>query len=386
MAPRVELPSVPGDGSRPDTDPPATALEPAALALSPGLAQVTHLRQRLDPQIAALRTHLDWEQAQDPVEALRQLRVATRRLRAFTRLFAPTLGAKRAKRVRRRLRTITRGIGPLREWDVTLAHLHAVHQTAPPLGRAAFEHVIAWAQARRTKTIGKARQVLANPDVARLADDLESDLDRICGRILRRQDTLAQDVWAMLAPVLDGVFGDLPQQREESDVEPLHEIRARAKRLRYALELLRPALGEAYRPLRRPAKRLQRSLGTHHDHALMAALLNEHAEQLRAQGLQTLAAALDPHVTALLELRRAAHQEALPHLAVLSHGRYVAIAREQLGVGPAPVDGPSPPDADATSEVSTSDARLLAPQPPDDTPYVETPDNTSNGSAEDPAD
>ena len=54
------------------------------------------------------------------VDAVHDLRVATRRLREALRLFGPWLPGEETRRVRRRLRQITRGLGPVRDQDVAL--------------------------------------------------------------------------------------------------------------------------------------------------------------------------------------------------------------------------------------------------------------------------
>src|SRR5438874_1912100 len=58
------------------------------------------------------------QHADDDVEHVHHLRVATRRTAAALRLFRDCLPAKRAKEARKRLKRIRRAAGEARDWDV----------------------------------------------------------------------------------------------------------------------------------------------------------------------------------------------------------------------------------------------------------------------------
>ncbi len=316
------------------------ASTPAEVPLqTPAMAQVAHLRRRLEPHLTVLHEDVDWQHAEDPIEALRRLRVATRRLRAFTRVFAPMLGAKRARRLHKQLRRVTRGVGPLREWDVLLDGLLAEHAEADPLLRAALEYVIVDGRTQRAKAASQAEDAVARVDVRAVAERLDRDLDLVCGRLSRLDDRLPAEIWTLIEPTLERTFDRLPHPEHEHEVETLHEVRVRAKRLRYALELLRPTLGTAYRPLRKPAKRIQRLIGEHHDRALLASVLGRHRALLDGQGLTTLAEALRPLEERLLAQRKDAHASAIPVLGLLERQRYHQLAAQALGIALDPEPG-----------------------------------------------
>ncbi len=363
---RADAPAEEAEGGR-DVSAPQTPCPPPP-PLSPGLAQVAQLRRRMEPQILSLRINASYEEAEDPTEAVHQLRVSSRRLRSFVALFSPVIGDKPAARLRRRLRRITRGVGPLREWDVNLERLRALHDGAEPLPRAALEHVIAWAEQQRSPTVAEARKAVRRVDTETLACALEDALDRICGRLLRLEADLDPLAWTLLEPELERAFAELPVEREETDVEPLHEVRTRAKRLRYALELLKPTMGDGYRRLRRPARAIQRALGDHHDLSLLVEMLQERRDVLVEQGLHTLAGALEPVIADQLAHRHRRWQDAAPALGAFEYERYAQLTRAALGV-PAPslaagdpgpplpaVDGPSDAPSNAPSPTAPDEA------------------------------
>ncbi|HVU05170.1 MAG TPA: CHAD domain-containing protein, partial [Polyangiaceae bacterium] len=70
--------------------------------------------------------------------------------------------------------------------------------------------------------------------------------------------------------------------------EDLHELRIRAKRVRYAVELLQPCLGEAYRALHEQIQAVQETLGAHHDAHVLRTLVDERLGLLRDSGAETL--------------------------------------------------------------------------------------------------
>lgn len=319
-APRGAVPQATTSASLepPTPDPPAAAPEegPSAstaptVSITPALLQVGHLRDLVDPPLAILRDVAAWEQAEDPVEAVHRVRVATRRLRAFVRLFAPMLGSKRARRLERRLRAITRGLGPVREWDVLLAGLRAQAAHADPLARAAIEHVEAWAQAHRRKAVRRAHAALADEDAVALAEAIDAEVDRVCGRLLRHDDPLPARASALLEPERARALEGMPTPAGETDMDALHDVRIRAKRLRYALELLQPTLREPHGSLRPTLKRVQSTLGEHREAAQLVDRLHDRRAALDAQGLHTLAGALEPVETALLRQRKRAFEHAM---------------------------------------------------------------------------
>lgn len=304
--PTVSRPAAPAstDTTPASSDPPPSTLPSSELTAA--LGSVTHLRQRVDPLLASLREADAWPEASDPARALHQLRVATRRLRAFVRLFAPVVGAKRARKVEQSLRTITRALGPARELDVLLDGLRATHASADPVSRAALEHVMAWAEARRRKAARKAHRRIAALDVTALADALDAALDRVCERMLCEADSLPDLTAAWLEPELTRTFEGMPRPSDAADLTALHDARIHAKRLRYVLELLRPRLDARHLALLRGLKHVQGTIGAHRDAAQLHARLAERRTAAEAKGLPTLAQGLAVLEAAALQRRERA--------------------------------------------------------------------------------
>jgi len=188
--------------------------------------------------LAIVVTNVDALRAGLAGEYLHQARVALRRMRSAIRLFDPD-AEDLPDRMRRQLRWLTGGLGAARDWDVI------VDGTLPAiLAKAGARldgggHALLRAAARaHDRALSRAIEVVSSRRYARLVLDLArwtmateppatSTVGEMCGALL---DRAAGRVFAHARS-----FARLaPHQR--------HRVRILAKRLRYALDLLAPAL------------------------------------------------------------------------------------------------------------------------------------------------
>lgn len=194
--------------------------------------------------------------------AVHQARVASRRLREALPVLAATHGAgggEAVRRARKRVRRVTRALGPVRELDVALTHLaeYEARGAAAPAAIAVVRRDILRArEARRAAMLAsltpgrleKLRRPLAEVEAAPLepAAAGAASARRIVGRAVR------------LAAAIDAAGGLYLPDR-------LHAVRIAVKKLRYALEVQREI-----RPSRATArigqlKAVQDLLGRIHD-------------------------------------------------------------------------------------------------------------------------
>jgi CHAD domain-containing protein len=251
----------------------------------------------------ALEQHLPQAVTGDP-RAVHQARVATRRLREILPM-AIDVGTGRGARLFRRLRRLTRVLGPLRELDVALALLEAraVPRTAPgavalrahltEARAAAFDALAdAWDPRRATRLLGKLGRV--REDLRRLpaADDggLRPRRRRAAARaVLDRAAGLRRAVDASGALLV---------------VERIHAVRIAAKRLRYALELAGELRLARTAALVSSLRRVQDILGDLHDLDVLrghaAHVLREvPPDSIVARGLEAMIADVDADVRQL---------------------------------------------------------------------------------------
>ena len=192
---------------------------------------VALLRQRLVSLLQAMPA----AQAGDRM-SVHQARVASRRLRQALPLLGVRADADALDRADKRVRRITRALGPVRELDVTLLLLAELQRKkAAPL-RA----IVRVREAVTEERLKRRRDMLAEIKPARL-DKLRKRLVRVAtpasrpvakGSALAEANAQAARRAADLKAAIDRAGGIYLADR-------LHRVRVAAKKLRYALEIQR---------------------------------------------------------------------------------------------------------------------------------------------------
>jgi CHAD domain-containing protein len=189
-------------------------------------------------------------------EELHQLRVATRRLRAFLRAGRPLLEPSWSEPLRDELRWLGAALGPARDLDVLIARIE--DDVAGVGGEEAFAGLLGALQAERAEARGVVVEALSSDRYLALLDRLEHVAEPEASGSRR---TL-RNVWSAEWKRTRKAFARLD---EASPDDELHAGRIRVKRARYAAELAAHELGKPSRPFIRAAKELQDVLGEHQD-------------------------------------------------------------------------------------------------------------------------
>src|SRR5439155_10551611 len=207
------------------------------------------------------------------LEPVHQLRVATRRLRAALRLFAPLLPARFATAAHRDLAWLARAIGAVRDLDVLselvrkqAARLESeLRRASGPLGVALHE--------QRAQALAALGTTLDSRRGRRLLERLAAFADSRApaGRGARLGD-VAPD---LLRPHVRAVVRAGRRLGPEAEAAELHRLRVRTKRLRYALETLRSLGDRSTRELLGLLEGLQDTLGKGQDAVTAIAWLRE---------------------------------------------------------------------------------------------------------------
>ena len=219
--------------------------------------------------------------AADP-EDVHQARVATRRLRSDLRTFADALDPPWTQRVRDGLRWVGEALGRVRDADVLAERLWTdAAEELTEVDRLGLAPLKQRLEEERQEAYAELLSVLDDDRYVDLLDELTADplpfttsgedgagADRPAGEALvplvRRPSKKLRRAVARL--------GEQP-----SDLE-LHQVRIRAKRLRYAAEAATPVVGPAARRLAGAAADLQDVLGAHHDAVTAEAWLRRAAD------------------------------------------------------------------------------------------------------------
>jgi CHAD domain-containing protein len=210
------------------------------------------------------------------VEPVHQLRVATRRLRATLRLFAPLLSRRFGDAAHRDLAWLAGAIGRTRDLDVLFAAVKTRARRLEPTLRAGLGPLGLAIQEKRSVAHSALVAALRTPRAHRLLRQLTAFVESPGAR--RRTPRLGDAAPDLIRPFVRAVRR--AGRSLDADAEPaaFHRLRVRVKRLRYALETLR-GLGD--RPTRRLLTRLedlQDTLGQSQDAAAQVVWLHAWAK------------------------------------------------------------------------------------------------------------
>jgi CHAD domain-containing protein/8-oxo-dGTP pyrophosphatase MutT (NUDIX family) len=215
------------------------------------------LARRLRAQAHALVSHDPGTRLGSDPEDLHQLRVATRRLRAYLRAARPLLLRGPARALRDELKWLGSSLGPVRDLDVLMEHFA---RELEELGAAGEGSGLVTA-------LGARRDEARNALLESLASDRYfALLDALAGFVaeppLSDENVPLADIWWREAKRLRRAAEGLAE--DPADVE-LHEVRISVKRARYAAELAVHELGKRGARFIDRAKEAQDVLGTHQD-------------------------------------------------------------------------------------------------------------------------
>jgi CHAD domain-containing protein len=240
------------------------------------------LRTSLSKRRDALAKHLPNALTGDS-HSVHQARVASRRLRETLPIVGADLDgakdAKGAKKVRRRMRQLTRALGPVRELEVTLGMVApdgGADGEKDPTARGR-EHVAAMLR----RDLEKARERLTAEISGQKVEDWLGQMEAIEQAI---DPVEAPTKWrSELAERLDTRAANLRKALDDAgvlfDSERLHQVRIALKRLRYALELAGELRVASTAAAVRDLKKVQDILGTLHDHDVLMEYTSSAAAQ-----------------------------------------------------------------------------------------------------------
>lgn len=225
-----------------------------------------------------------------PIEAVHDLRVATRRLRATLRLLTPVFAPGGLRVYSKGLGRLAGVAGPVRDRDVLLADLAERAPALPEDVQPAFAALSERLREERDKAFTALIAFLESDayaeflrEFAALMNEPEGwdDRPRVC-------DLAGSTIWHHYELLRAHDRGGLPVDPEE-----LHAMRIDGKRLRYVLEFFAETLGSQADEVIKPLMAFQDHLGVLNDISVARRLLAPHADDPRT----------GPAVAAYLALR-----------------------------------------------------------------------------------
>ena len=233
---------------------------PPPVAIPRGAPPLEALGIALAAQVRLLLLHDPGTRLGSDPEDLHQLRVATRRLRAFLRAGKPLLDPSWSEPLRAELGWVGRALGPARDLDVLAGRLAA---DVASLGDDGVEAapLLAQLDAERAASRGAVVEALTSDRYLALLDRLDHVAEPESAASTAEAPSLASLLraeWRRTRKVVSALG------RGSSDDE-LHAARIRVKRARYAAELAAHELGRPGARFVTRAKALQEVLGEHQD-------------------------------------------------------------------------------------------------------------------------
>ncbi|MBK7976112.1 MAG: CHAD domain-containing protein [Deltaproteobacteria bacterium] len=267
----------------------------------------TALTKVVGEQLARLVHHEPATRAGHESEPLHQMRVAIRRLRAAMRFFEGALPARTRGVLEDELRWLGRALAPVRDLDVQLERFGADEPHAEHAATHASDDPDAQDE-RHAAVLAALRGWLGGQrEAARSAmlEDLDGEryprlvarLRRVAAgdeRLLVRARTTA--VSRRGADAIEKAHRRVLKQGRRIGAPPrardLHELRIRAKRLRYVLEFVSDLTGRDGKRLVGDLAELQELLGEHQDACVAADVLRRFIEAAPAEEASARAAAV----------------------------------------------------------------------------------------------
>jgi CHAD domain-containing protein len=235
------------------------------------------------------------------MDAVHDMRVASRRLREAMRLFEPLYPRREFKAWYRSIRTITRALGPVRDSDVFIDSFSRLSKELDEGGRRCVAFVVGYRSAVRERELDTLNTTLNALDLG----ESKLSFERLVNTPLKSshaKQPVAEFAYREVADRAATVFAAQPGALAESNTLKQHALRIDYKRLRYAAETFAPCYGDAFGSLHETLTAFQDALGDLHD-------VHVFLEALRAPGLADAAAraGVSPddiaEVDALLEWR-----------------------------------------------------------------------------------
>jgi CHAD domain-containing protein len=228
------------------------------------------LRSRFEEMRSFGAAALDWSET----EGVHDMRVASRRLRSAIKDFLPYLRRRKLRQAREDLRSVAQALGAVRDQDVALIAFEKLAAEAPPELSTGIEQFANSQQHKLGGARAQLEETLSADALEKLQQDFHDALEESL-KVARGSDGDEQaviddaELRQIAREILDERLRDLHEMSaslfQPFETEHLHEMRIAAKRLRYAIELFTPCLGETLKPFCKEIARMQDSLGELHD-------------------------------------------------------------------------------------------------------------------------
>ncbi len=208
----------------------------------------------------------------EDIEALHDMRVSSRRLRALFDVFGAAFKNKPLRQQVKNLRIVGRTLGKVRDWDVFLQKTNQDLRLLSEADQVLLQPVLAGWQSERAAARQEMVAFLDSQEYAHIVQRFNAFVQSPASaekhppqREFANQPVPSPNLLRDLAPVL--LYTRLASVRAYSELLPtasltqLHALRIEVKRLHYTLDFLKEVLSPESQPVLKTVKALQDHLG-----------------------------------------------------------------------------------------------------------------------------
>jgi CHAD domain-containing protein len=224
----------------------------------------------------------------EDIEALHDMRVATRRMRSAFRVFGRFFQPRAVAPFRKGLKRTGRALGRVRDLDVFRAKIHAYLATLPEAQQDSLDKLLATLEAQRQVDRERMLAYLDSPKYEQFKTrfgefvetegigSLPTDLDDSEPRPYRVRHVAPMVIYERLAAMR---AYDEWVTISNPPLERLHALRIACKRLRYTLEFFREVLGPDTKSLVQEIVTVQDHLGELQDAVVASEILKDYLQR-----------------------------------------------------------------------------------------------------------
>jgi CHAD domain-containing protein len=237
--------------------------------------------------LESLEAQIEGVRASEDIEAIHQMRVASRRMRSALAIFAPCFRKPVIKSILKDVRGVTGALGEARDLDV---HLEYIKGEAPNFSSARLAPGIKRLILRLTQKRQEIQGHVTKAMQRFVKDDVIGTINGWAGPLLGN----SQGVYLYSPALYQLGFNAINQRldelesrelivRDPNEVTELHAMRISAKRLRYTVEVFEDLYGDQIKPFLIAVKKLQEILGNVHDLDVWIAMIPAFIEEEKAR-------------------------------------------------------------------------------------------------------
>lgn len=254
------------------------------VSLTSDLPAAEALRQILLAQLGIVEANLEGTRSGLDVEFLHDLRVAVRRSRSALSQLKGVLDPEAVEPFRRELARLGRATGPTRDLDVYLLKMPRYRQGLPRAAVEALQPLQEFLEAKHQKAQLSLARTLGSKRTGKFLRDYRAYLEGEPAPGPEGERPLGDLAGDRLWKAYRKVLKKGKKLDDTSPAEDLHDLRIRAKKLRYLLEFFGGLAPQRTAPFVAELKRVQDNLGDFNDYEVQQDKLTDFAQEMAKAG------------------------------------------------------------------------------------------------------